>query len=577
MQRLIEGARTGFTRPATSAAWTPFVVGAADDRHEREADRVAEQVTGARSGPAGRAPGPRRATGAPDVQCRHGVGSGSVEAGVQAAVQRARGGGHALPDRLRRPLEQGMDADFGAVRLHTDARADRLSRALQARAFTTGNDVYFRRGQYDPASTAGRTLLAHELAHVVQQTDAPAATPAVQRKAGFEFETAVPTRGWQFKDEIMTSKSGDWHVDRDLGLEFVTKPFELNRAGYAELDRAMVDIAVTMAQYELISRGLRLGRDDWLTIANLNRFSRVTVKPGDPEEERQWGPAGIAAYDIGRVAAGPQMTVGLTLGRLGDVIADLPERDLASVITEERSAGVGQAVGGTTLSGAYPPGEAQLPLARDMAVWEATDIKRDRARLRLPALPGGSYERYAGFLALVLSYIGRGVTQDTRWDYPKVIATAMSRVVMSEVLLTMIHPALLARFTWPRIKFLVNEMGLRTRDRTSLVQIDESTKLFAFGTVPVPGQPHVNDLTVKEWIESLGIPNPLGRDALSAREASMRGFSVAQLEDDAAGEPLLPVELRQLPRQVRPKDWHAVAQKLFRTALYWQNRPPTAI
>jgi hypothetical protein len=55
------------------------------------------------------------------------------------------------------------------VRVHTSAAADGLNRSLNARAFTTGRDIYFRQGHYNPGSSGGRELLAHELTHVVQQ------------------------------------------------------------------------------------------------------------------------------------------------------------------------------------------------------------------------------------------------------------------------------------------------------------------------------------------------------------------------------------------------------------------------
>ena len=56
-----------------------------------------------------------------------------------------------------------------ASRIHTDSRADGLNQLLSARAFATGRDVFFRQGEYNPGSSAGRELLAHELTHVVQQ------------------------------------------------------------------------------------------------------------------------------------------------------------------------------------------------------------------------------------------------------------------------------------------------------------------------------------------------------------------------------------------------------------------------
>lgn len=102
-------------------------------------------------------------------------GSGEVEAApeVEEAIQRARGGGAALDNGVRVQMESAFGADFGGVRVHTNSQADTLNRALSARAFTTGRDIFFRDGEYDPASAGGRELLAHELTHVVQQTGAP--------------------------------------------------------------------------------------------------------------------------------------------------------------------------------------------------------------------------------------------------------------------------------------------------------------------------------------------------------------------------------------------------------------------
>jgi Domain of unknown function (DUF4157) len=79
-----------------------------------------------------------------------------------------------------RPLDPAVQADmgarlghdFGAVRVHTDAEAAAAARQLDARAFTVGRDVVFAAGQFAPSTPAGRALLAHELAHVVQQRDA---------------------------------------------------------------------------------------------------------------------------------------------------------------------------------------------------------------------------------------------------------------------------------------------------------------------------------------------------------------------------------------------------------------------
>jgi hypothetical protein len=90
---------------------------------------------------------------------------------IEGAIESARGSGQALDSTVRRKMDRAFGSDFSGVRVHTDDRADRLNRSLDARAFTTGKDVFFRQGEYQPGSPAGNKLLAHELTHVVQQTE----------------------------------------------------------------------------------------------------------------------------------------------------------------------------------------------------------------------------------------------------------------------------------------------------------------------------------------------------------------------------------------------------------------------
>ena len=89
---------------------------------------------------------------------------------VERSIEQARGGGLGLDHRTQGQMESAFGADFSGVRIHTDSRADSLNHSLSARAFATGRDVFFRQGEYDPGSSGGRELLAHELTHVVQQT-----------------------------------------------------------------------------------------------------------------------------------------------------------------------------------------------------------------------------------------------------------------------------------------------------------------------------------------------------------------------------------------------------------------------
>lgn len=97
------------------------------------------------------------------------LAGGELSGKVESSVQSAKSGGQPMSDNIRTPMEQAFNADFSGVKVHTGAESDTLNRSLSARAFTSGHDVFFRQGEYNPSSTAGQELLAHELTHVVQQ------------------------------------------------------------------------------------------------------------------------------------------------------------------------------------------------------------------------------------------------------------------------------------------------------------------------------------------------------------------------------------------------------------------------
>ncbi len=88
---------------------------------------------------------------------------------IESAIQNGRSGGQPLPNTLRQPMEQAFSADFSGVRVHTGSQSDAINRSISARAFTTGQDVFFRSGEYNPDSSSGKELLAHELTHTIQQ------------------------------------------------------------------------------------------------------------------------------------------------------------------------------------------------------------------------------------------------------------------------------------------------------------------------------------------------------------------------------------------------------------------------
>jgi hypothetical protein len=97
------------------------------------------------------------------------VGGDALPPKLENSIEGARGAGKPLDSDVRRHMEGAFGADFSAVRVHDGDQADVLNRALSSRAFTTGTDIFFRRGDYDTAGSAGRELIAHELTHVLQQ------------------------------------------------------------------------------------------------------------------------------------------------------------------------------------------------------------------------------------------------------------------------------------------------------------------------------------------------------------------------------------------------------------------------
>ena len=105
--------------------------------------------------------------------------------------------GQRLPAGVRTAFETRLGADFSDVRVHTDARAARSARDLGARAYTVGSDIVFGSGHYRPGTSGTTRLLAHELAHVVQQSrggTGPAETPALERSAEAAADRVVAGR-----------------------------------------------------------------------------------------------------------------------------------------------------------------------------------------------------------------------------------------------------------------------------------------------------------------------------------------------------------------------------------------------
>jgi hypothetical protein len=170
-------------KPAADQGGRGLAVGAADSANEREADRMAERAIRAplpRTGAGGSdgAGGRIRATVGPVVQARAGGDGGAAEVAPASVGEVLSSPGRSLDPATRVRMEQRFGHDFSQVRLHAGGAAERSASELSALAYTVGNHIVFGEGRYAPGTPMGQRLIAHELAHVVQQA---VAVPVVQR------------------------------------------------------------------------------------------------------------------------------------------------------------------------------------------------------------------------------------------------------------------------------------------------------------------------------------------------------------------------------------------------------------
>ncbi len=97
------------------------------------------------------------------------VSANEVGGDLQSQINSAQGGGQPLDKTVGSQIGSALGSDFSNVHVHTDAQSDSLNRSLSATAFTTGSDIFFSQGAYNPGTHSGKQLLTHELTHVVQQ------------------------------------------------------------------------------------------------------------------------------------------------------------------------------------------------------------------------------------------------------------------------------------------------------------------------------------------------------------------------------------------------------------------------
>ena len=160
-----------------------LTVGKPNDKYEQEADRVADQVMSMPNTSVQRQTDeneedktvqtkPLYNQITPVIQRKTSLqakGSPELNADAEQKIEQMRGHGESLPEDVQQETEEKIGADFSGVNIHDNSAAHDLNRQVNARAFTTGNDIFFGAGEYAPNTDSGKRLLSHELTHVVQQ------------------------------------------------------------------------------------------------------------------------------------------------------------------------------------------------------------------------------------------------------------------------------------------------------------------------------------------------------------------------------------------------------------------------
>lgn len=223
----------GGTCPRCSEAASGLRVSHPGDAQEREADRVAAHIVGSSAATAA----PPIAAAGPAIARKPQAAATAAAAGIAPS----HNSGQPLPAATRAFMEPRFGHDLADVRVHTDDTAAASADALGARAYTVGNDVTFARGHYDTHSSAGNTLLAHELTHVIQQ-----------RNGGLQLQRDV-TPQYELIEDRLTYGLFDWAITdanaRDVlnllnglsDLDLADTAAAMDRDGL--LDRLMENIA----------------------------------------------------------------------------------------------------------------------------------------------------------------------------------------------------------------------------------------------------------------------------------------------------------------------------------------------
>ena len=230
-------------------------------------------------------------------------GEAEVVPGIASAIEHARGGGRTLEGDLRGRMESALATDLTGVRVHTDTQAHTLSQAVNAVAFTTGKDIFFQRGAYDPAVPRGEASGPRARLMLPSRTE-----PRLVE----DLLWGVPTTGTSVADRVASEVTAS---------SAVSKASQAKAVDHGSLQRQCACAINATAAGECDGR--REAREK----TSLQRFSHLSVQlierkvvcpPGVSEED------GTGCYEVSK--RGPNKS---DLGRSGLSGPDLARSDLA--------------------------------------------------------------------------------------------------------------------------------------------------------------------------------------------------------------------------------------------------------
>lgn len=147
---------------------------------------------------------------------RQSEGPSEVQEETADAIRSKRGSGQSLDPGIAEKAGGVLGQDFSDVNVHTDSQSDELNKQLGAKAFTTGNDIFFRSGAYNPGNSDGQRLIAHELTHVAQQG---AAQESLGRPPSVQGKMTVNDPDDQYESEADNVADVVMNHPEDIGVQ----------------------------------------------------------------------------------------------------------------------------------------------------------------------------------------------------------------------------------------------------------------------------------------------------------------------------------------------------------------------